>query len=44
MEKCTNSETKKGEASQIKCENYVDLLLWHQRARPLWIRTARSNC
>jgi hypothetical protein len=27
MEKCTNSETKKGEASQIKCENYVDLLL-----------------
>jgi len=27
MEKCIISETKKGEASQIKCENHVDLLL-----------------
>jgi len=27
MEKCIVSETKKGEASQIKCENHVDLLL-----------------
>ena len=25
--KCIISETKKGEASQIKCENHVDLLL-----------------
>ena len=28
-------KTKKGEASQIKCENHVALLLRHQRARPL---------
>ena len=27
MEKCIISETKKGQASQIKCENHVDLLL-----------------
>ena len=25
---------QKGEASQIKCEKHVDLLLGHQRARP----------
>jgi len=44
MEKCFISETKRGEASQIKCENHFDLLLWHQRAHPLWIRTTRSDC
>ena len=27
MEKCIISETKKGEVSQMKCENRVDLLL-----------------
>jgi len=27
VEKCIISETKNGEASQIKCENHVDLLL-----------------
>ena len=43
MEKCIISENKRGEASQIECENHVELLLWHQTARPLLIRTSRSE-
>ena len=35
IEKCIISETKKDEASQIKCENHVDLLLLLQMAHPL---------
>ena len=39
MEKCIISETKKRRGMS----NHVDLLLWHQTARPLWIRTTRPD-